>query len=153
MNRKFKFLHVLPIRRAANGWVFGVFKGLSDHIGFPCVWTRVLGVLVLLGMGGSLNKADIMPFGPIVLYIVLALIMQPPQGVAEGFGSLASGYSGASRLQPVFPAAGGGGGDNAPRPLDLAALEQRLESLGRRVAKMENVVVTRERDWDRRLGT
>ena len=50
--------------------------------------------------------------------------------------------------KPVFPT---GGGD--ARPLDLVALEQRLESLGRRVAKMENVVVTRERDWDRRLGT
>ena len=153
MNRKFKFLHVLPIRRAANGWVFGVFKGLAEHTGFPCVWTRVLGVLVLLGMGGSLNKGDTaVPIGAIVLYIVLALIMQPPQGVAEGIGSLASGHNGASsRLQPVFPVGGSSGG-NAPRPLDLAALEQRLESLGRRVAKMENVVVTRERDWDRRLG-
>ena len=148
MNRKFKFLHVLPIRRSAEGRVFGVFKGIAEHARFSLRWTRVLGVLVLLAVGDTLEKVGLgMPAGPILLYVVLALLMQPPWGAAEGFGSLAAGH-GASRLQPVFPT---GGGDT--RPLDLVALEQRLESLGRRVAKMENVVVTRERDWDRRLGT
>ena len=148
MNRKFKFLHVLPIRRSAEGRVFGVFKGIAEHARFSLCWTRVLGVLVLLAVGDTLAKVGFgMPAGPILLYVVLALLMQPPLGAAEGFGSLATGH-GASRLQPVFPT--GGGGDT--RPLDLVVLEQRLESLGRRVAKMENVVVTRERDWDRRLG-
>lgn len=149
MNRKFNFLHVIPVRRSAEGRIFGVFKGLSEHARFSCTWTRVLGTLALLGVGDTLQKVGLgMPAGPILLYVVLALLMQPPRGVAEGFGSLAAGH-GASRVQPVFPT---GGADAATRPLDLAALEQRLESLGRRVAKMENVVVTRERDWDRRLG-
>ena len=92
-----------------------------------------------------------MPAGPILLYVVLALLMQPPLGVAEGFNSLTSGH-GASRLQPVFPGSPEATRFQPPRTSDLAALEQRLESLGRRIAKMENVVVTRERDWDRRLG-
>lgn len=149
MNRKFKFLHVLPIRRSADGRVLGVFKGVAEHARFSCGWTRVLGVLLLLALGDTLEKVGLgMPAGPILLYVVLALLMRPPLGVAEGFNGLAVGH-GASRVQPVFPT---GGADTASRPLDLAALEQRLESLGRRVAKMENVVVTRERDWDRRLG-
>ncbi len=147
MNRKFNCLHVLPVRRSADGRVFGVFRGIAEHARFSLIWTRVLGVLALLAVGDSLEKVGLgMPAGPILLYTVLALLMQPPPGVAEGFNSLATGH-GASRLQPVFPT---GGSD--PRPTDLTALEQRVESLGRRIAKMENVVVTRERDWDRRLG-
>ena len=148
MNPKFKFMHVIPIRRSANGWVLGVFKGFAEHVGFSCTWTRVLGVFMLLGMGGSFGKVgDAVPIGAIVLYIVFALIMQPP-----ATGEMASGYvgTGTSRIQPVFSTGTTG---SPARPLDLVALEQRLESLGRRVAKMENVVVTRERDWDRRLGT
>lgn len=149
MNRKFNFMHVLPIRRSADGRVLGVFKGIAEHAQFSCRWTRILGVLSLLAVGGTLEKVGLgMPAGPIMLYVLVAMLMQPPLGVAEGFNGLAVGH-GASRVQPVFPTPGA----DASRPLDLAALEQRLESLGRRVAKMENVVVTRERDWDRRLGS
>ena len=150
MNRKFKFLHVIPVHRSAEGRVFGVFKGIAEHSRFSCGWTRVLGLLALLAVGDSLEKVGLgMPAGPILLYVALALLMLPPRAGATVDLNGYPGQTGNSRLQPVFPSSASG---VEARPLDLVALEQRLESLGRRVAKMENVVVTRERDWDRRMG-
>ena len=103
MNRKFKFLHVIPVRRSAEGRIFGVFKGIAEHARFSLGWTRVLGVLTLLIVGDTLEKVGLgMPAGPLLLYVVLALLMQPPLGAAEGFSSLATGH-GASRLQTRLP--------------------------------------------------
>lgn len=150
MNRKFNVIHALPVRRSSCGFLLGVFRGLAEHARFSVLVTRVLGFFVLLGLGEALEKlAFSMPVWAIGFYVLLALAMQPPAAPAgyifDGEATIPAAHH---RLQPVFP----GSVSQSARPLDLAALEQRLESLGRRVAKMENVVVTRERDWDRRLG-
>ena len=147
MNRKFSLVHALPFRRSSQGFLLGVCRGLAEHFHFSVIVTRVLGFFVLLGLGEAMEKiAFSVPVWSIGIYVLLAVAMQSPDPTAH------HRQVGASRLQPVG-APGGVEVAAASRPLDLVALEQRLESLGRRVAKMENVVVTRERDWDRRLGT
>lgn len=151
MNRKLNFLHVIPVHRSAEGAVFGVFRGFAEHARFSVAWTRVLGVLVLLGVGDTGEHLGIsLPFSAVGAYVLLALLMQPPAATTAQFANGYEGNSGGSRLRPVFSA-------TATTPtrdsVDFPALERRLDSLARRIAKMENVVVTRERDWDRRLGT
>lgn len=146
----------IPIRRSAEGRVLGVFRGVAEHAKFPLLWTRVLGIFSLLGVGAGLESVGCNPVvAAVLLYLLLAWLMLPPVSATvggaigavpvNGFG--AGRGSGASRLRPSFPT----GGTGAGQPVDLASLERQLDAISRRISRMESIVVTREADWDRRL--
>lgn len=115
------------IYRARDGMVAGVCKGLARHFGVRVRLLR-LGVIVLAVFTG---------FWPVLgLYVVAALIMKlepmlptPDEGSREFYESYASSRQGAAHR-----------------------LKDKFENLDRRIRRMEDIVTSKEYDWDRRLA-
>ena len=113
--------------RARHGMIFGVCRGLAQHLDFSVFWMRMIFVLLLLLTG----------LWPIVgLYLLAALIMP---------------------LEPVIPFETAAdeefyGSYTASRRMALHRLKSTFERLDRRVRRMEDVVTAREYDWERRLN-
>ena len=159
----------IPIRRSNDGVILGVMRGFAEHYGWPVFWTRVLGTVLLLIIPsffpGHHNGGF---FAAGFFYLLLTLLMEPPLKEGEmPSGNLDDSDSGRSSMwnrrfrrrfdrfasgpspsggSSVLPVSGAGGGR-----LDLAALNRQLDSLNRRIARMESIVTRREYDWSRRL--
>lgn len=57
----------IGLRRSRHGMLFGVCRGLAEHVGFSVFWTRVLTVAL----------AIFLEFWPVAIaYVVLALVMK-----------------------------------------------------------------------------
>ena len=112
--------------RSRSGLIFGVCKGLAEHLDFPVFWMRVLTVCAMLMTG----------LWPLVIaYFVAALLLKPEPVVAflseddeEFYNSYASS-----------------------RTLALHRLKRTFDNLERRIQRMESIVTARDYDWDRRL--
>ena len=113
--------------RSREGVILGVCRGLAEYFDFSVFWTRIIAVALFVLTG----------FWPIVaLYILAALLMKP---------------------KPVIPIQ-----DDAERVFydsythsrhgAVQRLKQRFERLDRRIRRMEDVVTSREFDWDRRMN-
>ncbi len=146
--------------RSDHGKLLGVFSGIAESLGFCVSWTRVVGVCVLLGIAGSAGadglKTHLLVAG--FFYLLLALVMQPPRkaGVASSLRG-----DGADAIDPsptpfwrrdrsaAMPSY------QAPQPaagrVDLLQLDRQLDSLDRRIQRMETIVTDRQYDWDRRM--
>jgi hypothetical protein len=143
-------------------------RGFAEHYGWSILWTRVVGTILLLILPGFFpgqNHGGLFAAG--FFYLLLTLLMEPPLKEGEvssgNFEDSDSGRSsfwnrrfrrrfdrfassrGASGGSTVLPVSGVGG------RLDLAALNRQLDSLNRRIARMESIVTRREYDWSRRL--
>jgi phage shock protein C len=112
--------------RSRNGAIFGVCRGLAEHFDFSVFWVRMIAVVlfVFTGLWPAMG-----------LYLLAALIMKP---------------------EPVIPLSSAGERDFYDRfgaaPRDAAGhLKRRFEHLDKRIRRMEDVVTSREYDWDRRL--
>ena len=83
-------------------------------------------------------------------YMLLALLMQPPRpaGMRPSAGE-------EDELIPPPLAARRWGSFRQETPtvprVDLAQLDRQLDSLNRRIQRMETIVTDRQYDWDRRL--
>lgn len=145
--------------RSDHGKILGVFSGIAESLGFCVPWTRVVGVCVLLGIAGSAGadglKTHVLVAG--FFYLLLAMVMQPPRkpGIpgsrgdddADAFEPSATPFWRRDRPAAV-PSYG------APRPaerVDLLQLDRQLDSLDRRIQRMETIVTDRQYDWDRRM--
>lgn len=115
------------IYRSRNGAIFGVCRGLADYFDFPVFWVRTLAVILLIFTG----------LWPVtVLYILAALLMKPEPARA---------FSNAN--EPESPDSyAGSRHDTAQR------LRRRYEDLEDRIRRMEDIVTSRDYDWERRLG-
>ena len=143
--------------RSSNGKLLGVFSGISESLGYGVCKTRFIGVVLLLIIASQLG-ADGLWITAIVagfFYMLAALLMQPPRQP----GSFAPEDMDEEMYPPpipptnrwaqpaAFPYQG-----TAPR-VDLAALDKQLESLDRRIQRMETIVTDRQYDWERRLDS
>lgn len=124
--------------RARDGAILGVIKGLAEYFSFPVFWMRVIGVFFMLATG----------FWPAVfVYLIAALIMKPtprentqPCGDQRSYES--SGQYGRYRREPSCE----------PQPSRAQQLKKRFDRLEQRIRRMEDVVTSREFEWDSRMG-
>jgi len=106
--------------------LLGVLKGLSAYSGLSLFWIRVVYVMVTLFTG-------VWPGVGVYLLAALLLKPEPPMEIAD---------SEARDLYDTYAA--------SPRAA-LKGLKRRFETLERRIRRMEDVVTSREFDWERRL--
>jgi phage shock protein C len=115
------------IYRSRDGAIFGVCRGLAEYFDFSVFWVRAIAVILLIFTG---------LWPAVILYILAALVMKP---------------------QPALPI------DDAEEQVfyDRYAssrreaaerLKKRYEDLENRIRRMEDVVTSREYDWDSRIN-
>jgi len=115
------------IYRSRHGAIFGVCRGVAEHFDFSVFWVRTIAVILLIFSG----------VGPaLVVYLLAALIMKP---------------------EPAIPIASAGEQEfydryTSCRHEAAQRLKQRYASLEQRIRRMEDVVTTREYDWESRLS-
>ena len=116
-----------PLYRSRHGCILGVFKGLADYMNVSLFWMRVI-ALVMLPFTG---------FWPMVgLYFLAALLMKPEPVVplvTEEDGEFYSSYS-------------------SSRSMAIRRLKRTFDSLDRRIQHIEDIVTSREYDWNRRMN-
>lgn len=128
------------VRRSQEGKILGVFKGISESMHWPCGLTRWAGVAVLFmlaGMVGVQGGAGYV-LGAGFFYLLASLLMGPPRTEPE---ASADASARGVDWRPAYRA-----------PVDLATLDRQLDSLNRRIRRMESVVTDPAYDWERRLG-
>lgn len=116
------------IYRSRQGAIFGVCRGLSEHFAFSVFWVRLIALVMLIVSG---------LWPAMILYILAALVMKP---------------------QPVMPISSPDEQQfydryTASRHDAAQRLKRRYEGLEDRIRRMEDVVTSREYDWERRLRT
>jgi len=116
------------IYRSRQGAIFGVCRGLSEHFDFSVFWLRLIALVMLIVSG---------LWPAMILYILAALVMKP---------------------QPVMPISSPDEQQfydryTASRHDAAQRLKRRYEGLEDRIRRMEDVVTSREYDWERRLRT
>jgi phage shock protein C len=114
------------IYRSRQGAIFGVCRGLSEHFDFSVFWVRLIALVMLIVSG---------LWPAMILYILAALVMKP---------------------QPVMPISSPDEQQfydryTASRHDAAQRLKRRYEGLEDRIRRMEDVVTSREYDWERRL--
>jgi phage shock protein C len=116
------------IYRSRQGAIFGVCRGLAEHFDFSVFWVRLIALVALILSG---------LWPAMILYILAALVMKP---------------------QPVMPISSPEEQHfydryTASRHDAAERLKRRYEALDDRIRRMEDVVTSREYDWERRLRT
>jgi len=115
------------IYRSRHGAVFGVCRGVAEHFDFSVFWVRTIAVILLIFSG----------VGPaLILYLLAALIMRP---------------------EPAIPIASADEQEfcdryTSSRHEAAQRLKRRYANLEQRIRRMEDVVTTREYDWESRLS-
>jgi len=113
--------------RSRSGVLLGVCKGLADYFNFPVFWARAIAVALLLFTG----------FWPVIgLYLLAALIMKP---------------------EPVLPFRDAEDHEfyssyTTSRSLALQRLKRTYDHLDRRLRRMEDIITSKDYDWDRRFN-
>ncbi len=113
--------------RARNGMVFGVCKGLADHLDASVFWLRV--IVVVLSVFTGLWPLPI-------LYLVAALVMKPEPVVPFETEAEEEFYTSFT----------------SSRAMALHRLKRTFDRLDRRIRRMEGIVTDKEYDWDRRFN-
>jgi phage shock protein C len=111
------------VYRSRNGVIFGVCRGLAEHLNFSVLWFRAIAILFLVVSG----------FWPAIgLYLIATLLMKPAPVVPLKTEAEQEFY------------------DSYTHSRHMAArrLKRRFENLERRLERMEHIVTTREFDWD-----
>jgi phage shock protein C len=116
------------IYRSRHGAIFGVCRGLAEHFDFSVFWVRFMAVVVLVVSG---------LWPAMVMYILAALVMKPAPAVPISTPDEQQFYDefASSRHEAA------------------QRLKRRYEGLDERIRRMEDVVTSREYDWERRLHT
>lgn len=114
--------------RSRHGMIFGVCQGLSDYSGISTFWIRLAAVIILLGTWF---------FPAIAAYVLIAIIMKPEPAVPFASAEDEEFY----------------GSYTSSRRAALQRLKRTMDRLDSRIRRMENVVTSREYDWERRLNS
>jgi len=112
--------------RARGTALFGVCRGIANHLDFPVTALRIIVVLSALFTG-------IWPV--ITAYIVAALVMKPEPIVpfeSESDAEFYNSYTGS-------------------RAMALHRLKDTFDNLDRRTQRMESIVTSPKYNWDERL--
>jgi phage shock protein C len=114
------------IYRSRQAAIFGVCRGVAEHFDFSVFWVRFIAAAMLIVSG---------LWPTMILYILAALLMKP---------------------QPVMPLSSQAEqrfyDDYTDSRHDGAQrLKRRYEGLEKRIRRMEDVVTSKEYDWERRL--
>lgn len=114
------------IYRSRNGRLLGVCRGIADYLDIRVSSVRILTVVAFLFTG-------IWPVG--ILYLVAAALMKPEpvvpfsdEGDREFYDSYAGSRTGA-----------------------LSRLKRRFDGLDRRIQRMEDVVTSRDFQWEQKM--
>ncbi|MGD2269575.1 MAG: envelope stress response membrane protein PspC [Desulfobacterales bacterium] len=114
--------------RSRNGAILGVCRGIADYFDFSLFWTRALAVIFLLVSG---------LWPAMALYFIAALLMKPEpvipihnEAEQEFYDSYTQSRHGA-----------------------VHRLKRRYQKLERRIQRMEDMVTSREFDWENRLNS
>lgn len=114
--------------RSRSGLILGVCRGIAEYFDFSVFWTRVIAFMIFLFSG----------FWPVVvLYFVAALVMKPEPVIPIQDEEQQEFYD--SYVHSRRSAA--------------ERIKRRYRNLERRIQRMEDLVTTREFDWDSRLNT
>jgi phage shock protein C len=116
------------IYRSRQGAIFGVCRGLAEHFDFSVFWVRFIAVVMLIVSG---------LWPAMILYILAALVMKPQPAVPISSADEQQFYDHYT----------------ASRHDAAQQLKRRYEGLEKRIRRMEDVVTSREYDWERRLRT
>ena len=115
------------IYRSRSGMILGVCKGLAQHFDVSVRWTRILTLLAFIFTG----------FWPVGLaYLALGMLLKPEPVVppaAEGDEEFYRSYTGS-------------------RSMALSRLKRTYDRLDRRIQHIEDLVTSREFDWEGRLN-
>lgn len=114
--------------RSRRGVIFGVCRGIAEYFDFSVVWVRLLTVFLLLVTG-------IWPVAG--LYFLAALIMKPEPVIPIDSEEEQEFYDSFTHS----------------RHHAVNRLKRRFERLERRIRRMEDVVTSKEFDWDQRFNT
>ena len=112
--------------RSRNGVIFGVCRGLADHLNLSVSWVRVIAVILMFVSAGW----------AIALYLLAGLMMKPEPVVpfrAEADREFYDSYVNSSTMA-------------------LHRLKRSFDNLDRRIRRMEDIVTARDYDWERRLN-
>jgi phage shock protein C len=115
------------VYRSRHGVALGVCRGIADHYDIPVFWVRV-GVIILMVTTAV---------WPVVLgYFAVAFFLKP---------------------KPVLPFANEGDNEfyssfTTSRSMALHRLKKKFDQLQNRLHRMEDVVTSREYEWDRKMG-
>jgi len=111
--------------RSRRGVLLGVCRGLAEYFDFSVTWVRILTVVAFIFTG----------FWPVgVLYIVMALVMKPAPAVAPQTEDEEEFYHSYADS----------------RKMALGRLKRTYDTLERRLRRLEDVVTSRDFDWDQR---
>lgn len=113
--------------RSRNGLIFGVCRGVAEHLDFSVVGFRVLAVAATLVTG---------VWAGIFAYIIAALLLKPAPIVPLDSDSDAEFYNSYS----------------SNRAMALGRLKDTFDNLDRRIQRMESIVTSPNYDWDERLN-
>ncbi|MGE4299582.1 MAG: envelope stress response membrane protein PspC [Desulfovibrionaceae bacterium] len=112
--------------RSRSGMVMGVCKGFADYYGLSLFWLRAIIVVMFLFTG----------LWPVAgFYFLAALLMKP---------------------EPVLPVEDDAAREfyesyTASRPMAVSRLRRTFDNLDRRIRRMEDIVTSRDFDWERRM--
>ena len=114
------------IYRSRQGAIFGVCRGLAEHFDFSVFWVRFIAIALLVFSG---------LWPAMILYFLAALVMKPEPAMpisSPGERQFYDAYA-SSRHEAA------------------QGLKRRFDGLEERIRRMEDVVTSREYDWERRL--
>jgi len=115
------------IYRSRHGAIFGVCRGVAEHFDFSVFWVRTIALILLIlsGVGPAL-----------IVYLLAALIMKPAPEIPIASADEQEFYDRYT----------------SSRHEAAQRLKRRYENLEQRIRRMEDVVTTREYDWESRLS-
>lgn len=113
--------------RARDGVIMGVCKGLANYFDFKVFWVRTIALALLLFTG----------LWPVAgLYVVIGLLMKPEPVLP--FNNDAE--------QEFYESYVGS------RPMAISRIKRKFDHLDRRLRRMEDVVTSRDFEWERRFA-
>jgi phage shock protein C len=113
--------------RSRRGVICGVCRGIAEYLDFSVFWTRIIALALLVFSG----------FWPILgLYFLAALLMKPEPSIPLETEEEQEFYQ--SYVHS--------------RHMALQRLKRTFDHLDRRIQRIENIVTTREYDWEQRLN-
>lgn len=116
------------VYRSRDGAIFGVCRGLAEYFDFSVFWVRFIAVALLLLTG---------LWPAMVLYILAALVMKKEPAIPVSSVDEQMFYDDLSQS----------------RHAATRRLKRRYEGLDNRIRRMEDIVTSREYDWERRFRT
>jgi phage shock protein C len=112
--------------RSRSGMILGVCKGLARYLDISLFWTRFLAVLLLFFTG----------FWPMLgIYLLAGFLLKPEPVLAVGSDEENDFYQAYARSKNE----------------GLSRIKNKFQRLDKRIRRLEDVVTSREFDWDRRF--